>query len=440
MKTSKLALATMGATLLGATTLPPTAHAQQSDALLNKLVDKGILTTKEAEELRKESDQGFTKAYQAKSGMPDWVTSFKFNGDFRPRYEAQWSDNPLAIQRDRFRYRLRLGLTATLKDNFEVGMRLTSGDSPTGFTTGNPLSGSSTMQDNASRKGVFLDLAYAKWSAPKGSDWSGGVTVGKMENPFAFSQVMFDPDYTPEGLAGQVAYKFNDQHSLRFVGGGFVLDEVAGNSSDPFMVGGQLIWDAKWSERLQSSLGVGGLTITAQKKLTAVTVPDVNRGNTRLTGTDVLAASFTPIVTDAWLTYTLDSFPIYQGHFPIKFGGEYIYNPRAAAMNTAFATGVTFGKAGKKGQWEVSYQYRYIEADSWFEELPDDDFNGFYVTGTAYRGGTNLRGHVAKVSYSVLDSLMFNFLFYAGELINNPNPGNSSSQAGHVLVDLVWKF
>ena len=156
--------------------------AQSSDALLDKLVEKGILTTKEANELREEADKGFNTAYSIKSGMPDWVSALKFNGDFRPRYEGQWSDNPLAVQRDRFRYRLRLGVTATLRDNFEIGMRLTSGDSPSGFSTGNPLSGSTTFQDNASRKGVFLDLAYAKWYALNGPDWSGNLAVGKMES------------------------------------------------------------------------------------------------------------------------------------------------------------------------------------------------------------------------------------------------------------------
>jgi hypothetical protein len=252
--------------------------------------------------------------------------------------------------------------------------------------------------------------------------------------------MMFDPDYTPEGAAWQVAYRFNEHHSLKFVAGGFVLDELAGSSSDPYMLGGQLLWDAKWSERWQSSLGVGAMDITSQDSLTTAAVPDVNRGNSRDPVTTAPLASFHPLVADASLTYTLDSFACYKAHFPIKVGGEYIYNPGADIRNSAYAAGITFGKAGKKRLWEVSYQYRYIEADAWFEELPDDDFNGFYTAGNVYRGGTNLRGHVVKVSYSLFDSLTFNALYYNGELINNPNAGDSSSNASHVLVDLVWKF
>src|ERR1043166_9299092 len=55
------------------------AQAQSADALLDKLVEKGVLSTKEAKELREQADHNFTTAYQVKSGMPDWVTAFKIN-------------------------------------------------------------------------------------------------------------------------------------------------------------------------------------------------------------------------------------------------------------------------------------------------------------------------------------------------------------------------
>ena len=64
------------------------SQAQSSDALINKLVDKGVLTVKEANDLREETDKDFNSAYSVKSGMPDWVNSLKFNGDLRGRYES----------------------------------------------------------------------------------------------------------------------------------------------------------------------------------------------------------------------------------------------------------------------------------------------------------------------------------------------------------------
>src|SRR3954468_9386773 len=77
------------------------ARAQSADALIDKLVEKGILTVKEANDLREESDKNFSQAYSVKSGMPDWVTALKFNGDFRGRYEGFFSDNPAFVDRSR---------------------------------------------------------------------------------------------------------------------------------------------------------------------------------------------------------------------------------------------------------------------------------------------------------------------------------------------------
>ena len=68
-------------------------QAQSADALLNKLVEKGILSKQEADELRKEADKGFAKGYQVKSGLPDWVTTLRIGGDFRGRYDMIHSDN-----------------------------------------------------------------------------------------------------------------------------------------------------------------------------------------------------------------------------------------------------------------------------------------------------------------------------------------------------------
>ena len=111
-------------------------NAQSVDSLLDKLVDKGVLTVKEAGELREESDKDFNKAYAAKSGMVDWVSALKFNGDLRMRSESFHYDNPAATDRQRFRYRMRFGVLATLSDNFEVGMRLASDEAANGGGSG----------------------------------------------------------------------------------------------------------------------------------------------------------------------------------------------------------------------------------------------------------------------------------------------------------------
>ena len=55
---NKLKTLAIGAATLAA--LSTTAHAQSADAIIDKLVDKGILTVKEAQDLRDEADKNFT--------------------------------------------------------------------------------------------------------------------------------------------------------------------------------------------------------------------------------------------------------------------------------------------------------------------------------------------------------------------------------------------
>src|SRR5205823_2398128 len=110
------------------------SQAQNSDALLKKLVEKKILTSEEADALKAETEQDSKKAFdsnfKAKTGMPDWITSYKLYGDFRGRFEENNAENDTYHSRDRYRYRLRAGLSLTMVDSFDVGFR---------FASGNPL-------------------------------------------------------------------------------------------------------------------------------------------------------------------------------------------------------------------------------------------------------------------------------------------------------------
>ena len=77
----------------------------------------------------------------------------------------------------------------------------------------------------------------------------GAFTFGKMENPFVFSEVGLgmDVDYTPEGGAFTLENKVSDMHTLRWINGAFILDELSASSSDPYLLGSQLRFESKWS-------------------------------------------------------------------------------------------------------------------------------------------------------------------------------------------------
>jgi Putative porin len=441
------------------------ASAQSADALIDKLVDKGILTVKEANELREEVDKNFTQATSAKNGMPEWVTAIKFGGDVRARFENFSSDATIIgggttngfQTRNRMRYRLRFGATVTMFDSLEAGFRLTSSDPAGGFTSGDPISGNTTFQDNASKKFIFVDQAYGRWYALNGPDWTGNVAIGKMENPFVFDEMVFDPDYTPEGGAIQVAYRLNDHHSLKLIAACFVLDENALSGADPYMLGSQVRWDATWNTKWSSTMGLAYMSIANKDMLTNGAVPNVNRGNFRQTPTGILQYHFDPIVADAAITYTAPSFPVYKGPFPIRIGGEYINNPSApsSADNYAWNVGIMFGKSGKKGTWDISYVYRWLGANAWYEEFEDSDFGAFYGasppssgvaapinSGTAYGAGTNVKGHVVRLAYSPTDAMTLSVKWF----LTNPiqpfpsAPGLNDNLMSRVQVDASLKF
>ena len=429
-----------GATALAS--LATQARAQSSDALIDKLVEKGVLTVNEAKNLRDEADKDFKTAFQAKTGMPDWVSGYKFSGDVRGRLDHISGDNNLMIDRLRLRYRVRFGVTVNMLDNLEAGLRLGSGDS-----AGNPLSNNTTAENNFSKKPIWVDTAYGKWTAINSAGWLLSTTIGKMDNPFAFTPMVFDPDLTPEGAAIQGSYLINDKHTVAFNGGAFVMDEEKSNTHDPMMYGGQVLWNAKWNAKWASSVGVGAFQIVNPEQLSNANVAQNNQGNTR-TGGGLLLNNYNPIIADASVTYTLDSFPFYTGAFPIKFAGEYIENPGASKNNTGYWAGVTFGKSGTKRTWDLSYRYEYLEADAWYDQLVDDDNGAFYQnapTGGAagYFGGTNVKGHLVKLNYSFTDSFSFACSFFMNDLINQTvysNVAEPNSPTLRVMADLMWKF
>jgi hypothetical protein len=435
-------------------------HAQSTDALLNKLVEKGILTVKEANELREEADKNFSEAYSVKSGMPDWVTALKFNGDFRGRFEQNNAESDLYHTRDRFRYRVRFGVTASMIDNFDIGFRLASGNpqTVTGGTLvgGQPITANTDLGSLESRKFVWVDNAFARWTPLNNADWMASAVIGKFDNPFQLSNMIYDYDIEPEGGALQLSRNFCDIHVLKGVAAFFVLDEInqgvgtvpsINPEHDPFLYGGQMWLESHWATNFDTSLGVAVMNIAYKDSLSALAQPFYNSGNTRLTN-GVLKYNYNPIIGTAAATFWLDQVPFYSGRFPIKLLGEYMVNPAAPANNTAWRSGIDIGRGARKNTWEIFYRYQDLEADSWFDAMVDDDNGAFYAAGnpqlvgtgkaSGWFGGTNVRGHLVQFNYFFTDYLNFAFTWYRNDLIiGNPT---QPSTAGHFMTDLMWRF
>src|SRR2546430_15890160 len=178
------------------------------------------------------------------------ITELELFGDLRLRYEYRGGRLPDHFQlgqnnsndwqeRERERYRLRIGLRGTLLDDWFFGVRLeTSANArSTNVTIGGDTSSSSPGGGGPFAKGddgVFIGQAYGGYKGFPGFTFTGG----RMPNPFVNTRMVWDDDINPEGLAEQW------KHSFVFGGGAappppsFSKDGkavVAGPPPEPFL-------------------------------------------------------------------------------------------------------------------------------------------------------------------------------------------------------------
>jgi hypothetical protein len=152
------------------------------------------------------------------------ISEMELYGDVRLRYQyngGRTDDTPVAPsgpgvagthdwqERERERYRVRLGLRGTLLDDWFFGVRLETGanDRSTNVTFGDDTSSSSAGGGGPFAKGsdtVEVGQAYGGYKGFPGFTFTGG----KMPNPLVSTLMVWDPDINPEGLAEQWKHTF----------------------------------------------------------------------------------------------------------------------------------------------------------------------------------------------------------------------------------------
>ena len=203
------------------------ARAQDAGALLDLLVKKKLITDQEAEEVRSElvKESASTAAGKWKLSAP--ITELELYGDTRLRYEYRGGrtapNQPVAppapgvagrddwLERDRLRYRLRVGLRGTLADDWFFGLRL---ETSTSNRSTNVTFGADSNNGPFSKNddGIFVGQAYFGYTGFP--DFK--LTGGRMPQPLITTPLVWDDDINPEGLAEQWKHTF----TFNFGGGG----------------------------------------------------------------------------------------------------------------------------------------------------------------------------------------------------------------------------
>ena len=397
--------------------------AGEVDVLVEKLVEKGILTPAEAAKILRETKEEVTK--QTKEGkfspvLPDWVQKTKLSGDFRLRY--QWTDRDEKNERHRARFRARLGIETQVADDIKFMFGLASG-------TGDPRSTNQTFGGSNEKKDVNIDYAAVEYTPKRcvnNKEIGIKLTGGKFKNPlFTLSQVIWDTDITPEGAAGEFTYDLSRNFGLFASVGALVLEENAQDKSDPFMwvIQPGFDWKINYATNLKWAIGYYGIDNVEGGELKYSSGTN-SRIKDKKSGKNVYKYDFDAITATALLGMKE---PFGLVRYASLFG-EYLNNLDPSRNNQAFLVGFNLGyeKVKESNEWQFTLDYRRLERDSVLDILPDSDF---------YEGETDAKGPHASFVYGLKKNVNFTLNYFHGERIHGP------ARPEHVMqTDLNFKF
>ncbi len=347
-----------------------------------------------------------------RSAGPKWLDNLKFSGDLRLRYQTDCFSGRSRKDRNRARFRLRFGFKKTwLEDQMEVGFRLTSGSNDS------PTSTNQTFDTSFSKKNIWIDLAYAKYTPKQLKGFT--IIGGKMKKTMVHTDLVWDSDLNPEGVWVQYKHKMGNVEP--FAGIGYFVVEENNRDHDAILVAYQagfnwkLAKDIKWTcagtfydyDHINNNYrGANGNNVNADGELAAGQFHVFN-----LTNKVGFKAFGLPMSTYFdWVHNCGDS------------DGSRGYDNQS----DGYAFGLKVGKNKKKGDWSAGYKYAYIEANCTPGEFNDSDF-----------GGANRKGHTWGAKYNLTDSLTI-----GGKVLwTEPVTGNDQNERNTtVQADLAWKF
>jgi hypothetical protein len=430
------------------------------------------------------------------------ITEIELFGDVRLRYAyqgGQTDDNsPVARpangvaghddwqERERERYRIRLGLRGTLLDDWFFGIRLETNTSSrsTNVTFADESSGGPFSKGSDS---INVGQAYLGYKGFKDIT----LTAGRMPNPLIVTPMLWDPDINPEGLAEQWKHTFSfgetGGETPSYSKDGKNIAPVTAKSEpliklDIFVNLAQFIYDDSNPEnplglRATTTSQVGrvrgsqlvpntdaflmawqaGARVTFPKGIFFQVAPTIYNytgngdsfnihyqgGDPNLTNAASLAQNQTGI--NSLLVFDM---PMELGwklwNLPMHLFGDFAANLEAddrakAALHPgfgdqryAFQGGAGVGQLKKKHDWQIDVYYQLSEQYALDPNLVDDDI---------FNGQLNMQGVVVKAGYALSDAVSVNFTYHYGwRYDNNLGTGGTPITIGINPLDQYQLF
>lgn len=376
--------------------------------------------------------------------------NFPYFPDFQainagPGFDVNGIDNiaPLlntSENRERLRLRARLGIHAQLDDWISAEIRIATG------SDNGPVSTNQTLGSGVElgKYELWLDRANIVISPLPNLRFA----VGRAENPFWTSPLLFDNDLNFDGLSARYSYAVADGVEAFGTAGAFPIYNTAFNvgstnvnkvpSRNKYLLAGQLGVSVAPADDIKVTLA-GGYFVFGKAEGefsspcfayldtcdTDITRPQfVQFGNTMFALRDIVADPSDPTGPQLQYYGLASKFRVLNLHAgvdvttfdPVKLRleGDYINNlgfdrnaivaripennldgtNRFDGGNQGWSLNLIVGEpeTRKRGDWNLAFGYRYIESDATIDAFNDSDF---------HLGGTNAQGYILGAEYGV---------------------------------------
>jgi hypothetical protein len=309
-------------------------------------------------------------ARSGSAGAAEIAPGISLSGDLRVRSESAFR-NAAFSPPDDLRHavlRLRVALGVDVDEHWDLNLQLTTGGQPTGE---NMALGTLDVDGTE----VFIDRAFARLHAGEGRTFE--LLAGRTPNPYAYSMIVWDSDFDPDGLAEKFVFEgISSDFFLNL--GQHVL--AAKSDTDPSY--GPAFFAIQPGVRLKS--GEGTFAIAAAYYWFAE-ADDPAFGDVPV-GSDYAIA-------DLYATWTAET----AGGTPWGVWADGLFNTEAPDHRTAWGIGLDLGSAKEKGSTRLSFSYMSIDRNalwinlgdaSFSSGLTDQDMQGFVLVA-AVGVGTN---------------------------------------------------
>ncbi len=411
------------------------SYAGEVDILLQKLVEKGVLTAGEAQQIGTETKEQVKKEISEGkfSSLPAWVQNTKLKGDLRLRFQNLHEKNTGDIGKDTTvgRIRMRLGIESKVNDKLKVGVGIATG-------SGDPRSTNITFGSYSTKKGIYLDYAYGKYDPLPWLSFVGG----KMLLPDVLwepTDLIWDTDITPEGAVIGFSKTLDSKTSVFMKTGSMVLVDDTSTTSGAmaYLVQPGVNYAVNDNIALKGALTYEYFQ-SKDAAATSYSKGDNTRNGTTSSTTVYGNYAYNYSVLNPALELTIKE-PFKALGLSVenlKIFGEYVNNFAVSNKNTGFSLGFQFGneKVEKWGDWQARYIYAMLGKDAVLDILPDSD---------RYGGQTGIRSHEGIFTFGLGKNTYLGFDVYRSWAINgNHGFGTSASSSAkpETLVQIDWNM